>query len=131
MLIGELAKATGAKANTIRYYEEIGLLPKPERSASGQRVYHFRDLERLSFIRNARNLGFSLESVRSLLAISRGGSTDCSKAGEIAKDHLRDVEHRIERLTQMHRDLRHIIDGCNGGAPSDCKILRTLRNPVT
>ncbi len=128
MLIGGLGKATGTKVNTIRFYEQVGLLPVPSRSQSGQRVYDDSDVRKLSFIRNARSLGFSLDEIRSLIDLGNQPNTDCSGAAAIASGHLRNVDLRIERLQRLRVDLHRLIESCTGGTVTDCQILETMEN---
>ena len=126
MLIGGLAKATGTKVNTIRFYEDIGLMPEAARTAAGQRTYTERDVERLAFIRQARKLGFSIEEARSLLELKNTPKGSCDKAGDIAKQHLLSVEDRLTRLEALRAELENVVVSCTGGEVSDCKIIETL-----
>ena len=93
--IGELAKATGTKAETVRYYERIGLLPEPARTSGNYRAYSRPHLERLSFIRRARDLGFSLDQVRALLRLADDREQSCAEVDRIAKLHLTEVDRKI------------------------------------
>ncbi len=101
LMIGELARKTGTKVNTIRFYEDVGLLPKPVRTASGRRTYGSDDLRRLAFIRHARALGFGTVVIRSLVALAEKPELQCGEARDIAAHHLLDVEQRIEQLTAL------------------------------
>lgn len=131
MLIGGIAKATGTKVNTIRFYEEIGLMPEAARTAAGQRTYTESEVKRLSFIRRARKLGFSIDETRSLLGLKATPNESCSKAGDIASRHLRAVEERISQLQALRSELQRVVVACTGGEVSDCKIIEALsRNPV-
>ncbi len=123
MLIGKLAKATDTKVNTIRFYEEIGLMPVPSRTESGQRVYDDADFRRLSFIRHGRALGFSTEEVRSLLTLKEAPERDCSAAVEIAAHHLVEVDRRLSHLMRLRDELQGILASCSGGSISDCAII--------
>lgn len=128
LTIGSLAKRTGAKVQTIRYYEQIGLMPEPGRTAGGQRRYGPADQDRLAFIRHARQLGFSLDSIRELLTLSDHPDQPCSDADSIARRQLRHVEARIARLEALRGELRRMIAECAGGTVSDCRVLEVLRD---
>jgi Cu(I)-responsive transcriptional regulator len=124
--IGELAQATGTRAETIRYYERIGLLPAPARSAGNYRLYRPRDVERLAFVRRGRDLGFTIEEIRALLALADQQDRDCSEVDAIAREHLADVERKVADLKRLARELRHVIGQCHGGRISDCRIVEAL-----
>lgn len=124
--IGELGKATGTKVETIRYYEKIGLLPAPARTAGNYRDYGSTELQRLSFIRRARNLGFSLDQVRELLTLADDRARDCATVDGIARDHLIAIERKIADLTALRRELRSVIKSCDGGAIANCRIIEAL-----
>jgi Cu(I)-responsive transcriptional regulator len=124
--IGDLARQTGTKVNTIRFYEDIGLLPRPMRTASGRRTYNASDVRRLSFIRHGRSLGFSVEEIRSLLALSDQPERDCGEAAAIARQHLRDVEERIVRLQTLHSALVDVAASCDGGRAADCRVIEAI-----
>jgi Cu(I)-responsive transcriptional regulator len=124
--IGHLARATDCKVQTIRFYEQIGLLPPPARSAGNQRVYTESDAERLSFVRHCRELGFSLDAIRELLSLADHPDRPCATADRIAQIHLRDVEQRIARLRALQTELRRMIAECSGGRIADCRIMEVL-----
>lgn len=126
LTIGDLGKATGAKIETVRYYERIGLLPKPRRTSGNYRDYGAGELGRLSFIRRARDLGCSLDQVRALLALSDDRQRDCATVDRIAEEHLRDVERKIKDLTALRRELKALIQSCDGGTIADCRIIEAL-----
>lgn len=126
--IGTLAKRTGTKVQTIRYYEQIGLLPEPGRTAGGQRRYGDAELDRLAFVRHARQLGFSLEAIRELLDLSDHPDQSCHDADSIARRQLKQVEQRIARLDALRTELRRMIHECSGGNTADCKVLEVLRD---
>jgi len=128
LTIGILSKRTGTKVQTIRYYEQIGLMNEPGRSAGGQRRYFEHDLDRLAFIRHSRQLGFSLEVIRDLLDLSDHPSRSCAEADVIARRHLLLVEKRIERLQALKKELRRMVSECAGNSVSECKILEVLRD---
>lgn len=128
LTIGTLAKKTGTKVQTIRYYEQIGLLPEPERSAGGQRRYGQGEFDRLSFVRHARQLGFSLEAIRELLDLSDNPDKSCAEADAIARRQLHQVEQRIARLEALQTELQRMVHGCTGGHTADCRVLEVLRD---
>jgi DNA-binding transcriptional MerR regulator len=125
--IGELARHTGCKVQTIRWYEEVGLLPTPARTAGGHRSYGPTHLERLDFIRHAREFGFPLDAVRALLDLAaRPDAESCAAAHQIASAQLASVERKLRRLEALRIELAHMVaTGCRG-APADCRILATL-----
>ncbi len=126
LTIGRLAALTGCKVQTIRYYEQIGLLPAAPRTAGNQRVYGGGHAERLAFIRHARELGFSLGAVRELLALSDDPSRPCEDADRIARAHLREVEHRIARLSRLRAELERTVSRCAGGRIAECRVIQAL-----
>lgn len=126
MKIGQLAQATGTKAETIRYYERIGLLPKPGRTDGNYRDYGSGDQERLTFIRHARGLGFDIADIRSLLDLAEDPGRDCGEADRIASGHLEAVELKIAQLQQLRGELGRMIKQCRGGQIADCRIMQAL-----
>ena len=125
--IGELSKRTKVKIPTIRYYEEMGLLVEPERTEGNQRRYDQVGLERLSFIRHARDLGFSIESISSLIELQEHPDRSCEAATDIASSQLADVRAKIARLKALEKELGRISKGCNGrGVSEDCYVLASL-----
>lgn len=124
--IGDLAKATDTKVETIRYYERIGLLPKPPRTTGNYRSYGTPELARLSFIRRSRDLGFSLDQIRALLALSDDRHRDCSGIDDIANLHLREVDRKIADLQALRRELQAVIKSCSGGTVAECRIIEAL-----
>jgi DNA-binding transcriptional MerR regulator len=125
--IGDLARHTGCKVQTIRWYEEVGLLPVPARTAGGHRSYGPAHLQRLDFIRHAREFGFPLDAVRSLLDLAaRPDTQSCREVHQIASAQLASVEDKLRRLGALRAELAHMVDtGCQGSA-ADCRILATL-----
>ena len=126
MKIGELATATSTKVETVRYYEKIGLLSPPARSASNYRSYDNEHLARLSFIRRARYLGFSLEAVRELLTLSDDNDQSCEAVDLIATGHLAEVERKIADLSALQSELTRVLGSCRHGTIADCKIIESL-----
>ena len=124
--IGDLARATGTKVETVRYYERIGLLPKPSRTAGNYRDYGDSEMARLSFVRRARGLGFSIDQVRALLGMSDDRSGDCAEVDFIANEHLREVDQKIADLTLLRNELEAVIQSCGGGTVAQCRIIEAL-----
>lgn len=124
--IGRLGQAAGVKVPTIRYYEEIGLLPEAERSAGNQRLYGPKALERLRFIRHARELGFPLEAIRDLLSFSDRPDQSCEAADLIARAQLAQVEARLARLAALKAELERMVELCAHGAIRDCRVIEVL-----
>lgn len=124
--IGDLAAATGAKVNTIRFYEEIGLMPRAARTPSGRRTYELPDLRRLRFIRYARNLGFNTKDIRSLLSLADQPERACGEVTQIAQRHASDVRQKISQLERLLDELDRIACLCAGGTAADCRILEML-----
>lgn len=124
--IGQLGQATGTKVTTIRFYEAQGLLREPRRSASGRRQYGDEDRQRLAFIRRSRSLGFPIDAVRELLALSDDASTSCTAVDTIARAHLADIDQKIADLMAMRTELDRVIGSCRQGTVADCKIIETL-----
>ncbi|MEQ8281693.1 MAG: helix-turn-helix domain-containing protein [Parvibaculum sp.] len=131
--IGELAKATGTKVVTIRYYEKIGLLPEPPRTRGNYRAYDARHRARLHFIRRCRDLGFTLEQVRELLDLSKKTDRDCAAVDRLALDHLAEIGRKIADLKRLEKELRRLSECCQGGRIGDCRIIEALSGsqPVT
>jgi len=125
--IGELAAAAGVGRDTIRYYERASLLPAPERTAAGYRVYSDDDLERLNFIRSSQELGFTLEQARQLLSLKASDTANAEAVLEITLNKIREAEGRVETLSHIRDVLRKLAQACPGDAPvSDCPILNFL-----
>lgn len=123
--IGELSRRTGVKIPTIRYYEQMGLIDAPERSAGNQRRYTKEGLSRLSFIRHSRDLGFSIEDIRGLLELSQHPEKPCHDAHSIAVRHLDNVQSRITRLRRLERELKR-ISKCDAHNVAHCAVIETL-----
>lgn len=124
--IGKLSAATGVKVPTIRYYEDIGLLPEAERSAGNQRLYNLAAQERLAFIRHARELGFPLDAIREILSLSDQPEMSCAAADVIATRQLAAVKDRIIRLQALQRELERMLAQCAHGTISSCKVIEVL-----
>ncbi len=124
--IGKLARTVGVKVPTIRYYEQIGLLPQPERTAGNQRLYGQKTRERLGFIRHARDLGFPLDAIREFLDLADDPDRSCAAADEIARRQLAAVNDRIARLTLLRAELQRMVAQCAHGTIADCRVIEVL-----
>jgi MerR family mercuric resistance operon transcriptional regulator len=124
--IGRLSQRTGTKVETIRYYERVGLLPAPARSAGGYRLYDVEHLKRLTFIRRARALGFSIDEVRTLLKLADERTRPCAEVRVVAEAHLSDIRAKIADLKAMERVLRDTVARCVKGTGSHCPVIEAL-----
>ena len=124
--IGDAARQTGVKIPTIRYYEQIGLLPAPTRQANRRRLYGAGDIHRLAFIRHARELGFEIDAIRTLLDMQDEPHRSCQAAHRAAKSHLQAVERRIASLNALRTELKRMAESCEHGTVADCRIIETL-----
>jgi DNA-binding transcriptional MerR regulator len=124
--IGEAAAFSRVKVPTIRYYEQIGLLPVPSRTEGNRRLYGAGDLQRLAFIRHARELGFEIEAIRTLLALQDDPAQSCQTADAIARARLVDVEERITSLSALKVELQTMIEGCSHGRVDHCRVIEAL-----
>lgn len=124
--IGDLSQRTGVKIPTIRYYEQMGLIEAAGRSTGNQRRYANAGLERLSFIRHARDLGLSIRDIRELAELSDHPEQSCTRAHGIAVRHLTSVKARIARLKQLGRELKRITALSDSGQVGECNVIRSL-----
>ena len=124
--IGELARRTGVKVPTIRYYEGTGLMPAPCRTGGRQRRYGADAVARLNFIRHSRELGFEIEAIRELLALTAEPNRPCAEVDVIARRHLAEVERRLARLDALRGELRRMLGACGHGLVCDCRVIETL-----
>lgn len=124
--IGQLAKASDVKIPTIRFYEEIGLLPQAERAANDRRIYGDAAIRRLAFIRHARQLGFSVDAIRDLLDLSDNPDRHCGAANRLAAQQLQDVEAKIAQLETLRGELRRMVDAACLGQVADCRVIEAL-----
>ena len=131
MKIGEAARVSGCHIETIRYYERAGLLLAPARTGSGYRHYSDAQVQRLRFITRGRELGFSLDEIRSLLALADDESLSCGDVDRLARHHLEEIRDRVRELNRMVRELERTIAGCQGGRRAQCTILDALRAPAS
>jgi DNA-binding transcriptional MerR regulator len=126
LAIGALSRESGVKVPAIRYYEQVGLLPPPPRTASQRRVYDYGAVRRLRFIRHSRELGFEIEDIRTLLAMSAEPQASCDQADSIARRHLGQVERRIAQLGALREELQRMIAECDRGQVCDCRVIEVL-----
>jgi DNA-binding transcriptional MerR regulator len=124
--IGELARRSAVKVPTIRFYEERGLLPTPERTEGNRRTYGEADVRRLRFIRHARDLGFKVDDIRALLDLAGHPDRSCGEADTIARKHLADIDDRIARLTGLRQEVQAMVEQCVGGHVRECRIIEVL-----
>ena len=131
--IGALAERTGTNAPTVRYYEEIGLLPRADRQDGGQRRYSDEDVKRLTLIRRCREFGFPIKQVRSLAALVQDPDRSCLEARDLAREHLAAVRAKLRELKALERSIASFVasceTGCAGGPGPDCTILEDLAKP--
>lgn len=128
--IGAIAARTGINIETIRYYERIGIVPRPPRSTGGRRIYADAHQQRLTFIRRSRELGFSLDEVRALLSLSEGGNQNCAEVYDLSVRHLDAVRQKIADLKRMEGVLKAMAAACAAGTLPHCPIIETLSAPA-
>lgn len=122
----ELARRTGCHLETIRYYEKIGLMPEPPRTASGYRIYDARHVSRLRFILRGRELGFAIEELRGLLRLVDRGTQTCAEVKALTEQHLDDVRAKIADLRRIEKVLAATAAQCSGDEVPDCPVLESL-----
>ncbi|CAL8973886.1 MULTISPECIES: MerR family transcriptional regulator [Rhodoplanes] len=127
--IGTLSKRTGVNIETIRYYERIKLIPPAPRTDSGRRLYGAEDVRRLTFIRHARDLGFDIAAIKTMLALQDVPDASCQQVTQIATDQLEAVESRIRRLLGLRTELTRMIKECDNGKVANCRIIEVLADP--
>lgn len=132
--IGELSRTSGCPVETIRYYERVGLLPPPVRSAGGHRIYSEAHLSRLIFIRQNRELGFPLADIRELMTLAENPDSQCGEALTVVRKHLSEVESKVAKLQKIRSDLLKMANNCESvclsAATSDCTIVESLFAPA-
>lgn len=126
MNIGEAAKASGVSAKMIRHYESVGLFPEPNRTDSGYRQYSEKEVHTLRFIRQARDLGFSLEQISELLALWQNRRRPSRQVKALAEAHIKELEQKLQDIQVMKSTLEHLVNCCHGDDRPDCPILETL-----
>ena len=131
MNIGEASKASGVSTKMIRYYESIGLIKAPLRTESGYRVYSDAEVHSLRFISQARDLGFSVDQMSSLLALWRDRSRASADVKEIALEHIRVLDEKAKALKAMSDTLRHLANNCHGDGRPDCPIIEGFASAAT
>jgi MerR family mercuric resistance operon transcriptional regulator len=124
--IGKLSRLTGVNIETVRYYERIGMLPPPPRTASGRRVYDATHRRILAFIRRSRELGFTLEDIRALIRLGGPDKASCREVRDIAAHHLEDIRAKISDLRKLERLLAKTVARCSGQMVPDCPVLDIL-----
>jgi Cu(I)-responsive transcriptional regulator len=126
MNIGEAAKGSGISAKMIRHYEVVGLLPAPSRTESGYRQYTGNDVHTLRFIRQARDLGFSIPQIAELVGLWQSRRRSSRSVKAVAEAHIKALEEKTQELMAMKAALEHLVHCCNGDDRPDCPILETL-----
>ena len=124
MLIGEVARRSGVSAKTLRYYEDIGLVPRPDRSTSGYRDYHPSVLDRIAFIRSSQGLGLSLGEIRSIVALREDGETPCAHVLDLLCDRAAEIDRTIRDLGALKADLNRLVERAQQLHPADCDPSR-------
>ncbi|MBA7477435.1 HTH-type transcriptional regulator HmrR [subsurface metagenome] len=124
--IGQLSEATGVKIPTIRYYEQIELLPRSTRDDGNRRRYGQSAVDQLRFIRHARDMGFEIEAIKKLISLASVPRSSCEEADRIALTHLADIRRRISGLQALERELTRMIRDCRHAEVADCQILSAL-----
>ena len=124
--IGELSRRTAVKVPTIRYYEQIGLLPKVTRTGGNRRLYGKAEVDRLNFIRHSRELGFEIDDIRELLVMAAQPQSSCHQVDSIANNHLIEIDRRIASLTALKAELSRMVAECGHGRVCDCRIIEAL-----
>lgn len=125
MRIGEIARATGLKVETVRFYEQAGLVPPPGRSGGNYRQYDGTHLARLSFVKRSRDLGFTLEQVRELLRLADRPDQSCADVDALAAHHVASIDRKLADLRALRRELMRLTD-CDGGTVANCGIIEAL-----
>ncbi|QHD69604.1 MerR family transcriptional regulator [Sphingobium yanoikuyae] len=126
MKIGEIAKRTGLKIETIRFYESEGLIPSPIRSGGNYRLYDRSHLDRLSFVKRSRDLGFTLDQVRSLLHLADDPQESCAEADKIAAVHILEIDRKLADLTALRAEIAQWGGTCTTGTVAECKVIDAL-----
>ena len=129
LTIGEIARRTGVNIETIRYFERIGLMPRPDRTEGGHRVYCEPHVRTLGFIKRSRELGFTQHEVRTILNLGGPGAACCDEIRDIANVHLQKVRRKIADLAKLERLLAMTVEQCSGGHVPDCPVIDMLYGP--
>ncbi len=128
---GELARRTGVNIETIRYFENIGVISTPERTEGGHRVYDEGHVRTLGFVRRARNLGFTPQEVRAILALGGPGEATCDEVRTIAEHHLATVRAKLTDLAELERLLTETVELCSGDAGPECAVIDMIEESTT
>ena len=126
LAIGEMSRRTGVNIETVRYYEKIGLMPKPNRSEGGNRLYNDVQLQRLYFIKRCREIGFSQLEIRALLSMVDQGNVTCAEVHKVTTAHVADIRQRIKDLRKLEKVLTQMTNECSRGDVPECPIIETL-----
>ena len=126
LTIGTVSQASGVKVPTIRYYEQVGLMPEPPRTDGNRRTYGRADLDRLTFIRHSRELGFDIDEIRTLLSLQDQPNQSCEQADRIAQTHLVEVRQKIASLMALQKELERMVEGCSHGHVGECRVIEIL-----
>ena len=124
--IGEISRRSGVKVPTIRYYEQIGLLPTPPRTEGNRRFYGEADLQRLAFIRHGRELGFEIDAIRTLLILQEDRNQSCASACDIARARLEEVEQRLRSLKALRVELKSMLECSQHGKVAECRVIEVV-----
>ncbi|MBO9422979.1 Cu(I)-responsive transcriptional regulator [Labrenzia sp. R4_2] len=130
MNIGDVSRRSGLPAKTIRYYEDIGLVTPP-RSENGYRAFREMEVHKLAFLGRARELGFTIDDCRTLLALYENDGRESAQVKRVAEDHLLKIDEKLAQLQSMRGTLAHLIDECAGDHRPDCPILEDLAGEPT
>ncbi|MDH7640266.1 MerR family transcriptional regulator [Sphingomonas oryzagri] len=126
MKIGDLSRLTSTRVETIRFYEKEGLIPPPGRTHSNYRVYETSHLNRLSFIRRSRDLGFTLDEVRKLLALADDREAPCADVDALAAEHIKEIDKKVRDLMALRDQLARKLSDCDGASIAECRIIEAL-----
>ena len=124
--IGEMSRRTGVNIETVRYYEKIGMMPKPKRSEGGNRLYNTEQLQRLFFIKRCREIGFSQSEIKALLSMVDRDDVTCAEVHSITTDHVADIRQKIKDLRKLEKVLTHMANECSQGDLPECPIIEIL-----
>lgn len=124
--IGEMSTRTGVNIETVRYYEKIGMMPKPKRSEGGNRLYNTEQLQRLFFIKRCREIGFSQSEIKALLSMVDRDDVTCAEVHSITTDHAADIRQKIKDLRKLEKVLTKMANECSRGDIPECPIIETL-----
>ena len=126
LTIGRLALSAGVNLETVRYYERIGLMPAPARTPGGHRCYEPEHAQRLRFIRRSRELGFGIDAIRRLIALSEPGVQACCEVRDMAQDHIASVDAKIADLERLRTVLKQAVADCSEGGRVRCPVIAEL-----